>query len=184
MCVWVSKLPHVQCMCVFVTPCMHAAALPTGIRSFRHIFTSSAFKGINIAPAAVAGLNGWLGGEEGGWMSNAISPPLLPSLAALIRYDMRSSGGCCRWLSPQRQDPEATATACVLCLEEYTILFICIYISGSRCSSLSISIHLRVCNIRHKKGAERRKRGRWWGCAADLQMLPLTSTKPSLINFC
>lgn len=49
---------------VFITPCMHAAALPTGIHSFRHIFTSSAFKGINIAPAVVAGLNGWLGGVE------------------------------------------------------------------------------------------------------------------------
>lgn len=46
------------CVCVFVTPCVYAAALPAGIHSFRHIFTSSAFKGINIAPGAVAGLNG------------------------------------------------------------------------------------------------------------------------------
>ena len=109
------QVPHVQylrvCARVFITPCLHAAALPTGIRSFRHIFTSSAFKGINIALAAVAGLNGWLGGKEGGWMSNAIPSLFLPCLClplsfffffsfAVIWYDVRSTaGGCCSRLS-------------------------------------------------------------------------------------
>lgn len=111
--------------CVFITLCMQAAALPTGIRSFRHIFTSSAFKGINIAPAAVAGLNELLGGAEGGWMSNAIFPLLLPSLClpllfALMRYDMiRSWEGYSQLLT---ETGKATVSAWVLCLEEYRIL--------------------------------------------------------------
>lgn len=121
-----------KCVCVFITPCMHAAALPTGIRSFRHIFTSSAFKGINIAPAAVAGLNGWLGGEElGGWgwwaecqiqsfCFSCLSPP---SLSPFLLWSSTKRGvhGDAVADSPQSRAPEATVPACVLCLEEYMI---------------------------------------------------------------
>ena len=127
------QVPHVQylrvCACVFITPCLHAAALPTGIRSFRHIFTSSAFKGINIALTAVAGLNGWLGGKEGGWMSNAIPSLFLPCLCLPLSFFFffflllwyGTTWGVRRGDavvgSPQGRDPEATAPACVLCLQ-------------------------------------------------------------------
>lgn len=108
------------------------------------------------------------GGKEGGWMSNEITPILLPSLSLpfLVLWSGTTRGvqGDAVAGSPQRQDPEATVPACVLCLEEYMILFICLYISGSRCScSLlpcrSASIHaFIISNNRNQKLKKDRKR--------------------------
>lgn len=104
---------------------------PTGIRSFRHIFTSSAFKGINIAPASVAGLNGWLGGQQRRLhvKSNPSNSPWFPLPSSDPVQGDAVTG------FPQRQDPEPEPPACILpCLEDYPTYFICIYISSACCS--------------------------------------------------
>lgn len=146
------EILHVWYLCVWVsvTLCMQAAALPTGIRSLRHIFTSSTFKGINIALAMVAGLNGWLRGREGGWMSNAISQLLLPSfLYALIRFDKRSAGQTgCIWASTETICRSNIISMCSLVERNIWSFMICRYISWRR----SFHIHLCCCIIQQKRG--------------------------------
>ncbi len=178
-CFLISRVPHVQylcaCVCVFMTPCMHAAALPTGICSFRHIFTSSAFKGINIALAAVAGLNGWLGGKRGAeCQMHSLHSSFLPSPVLSFMLWSGTTWGVQGYAvagSPQRQDPEATAPACVLCLEEYTILFICIYISGSRCSSSLLPCHSpSIYEFAISNQRDQTEERIVMGCVADLKI--------------
>ena len=130
---------------------------------------------------------------------NPSTPPsFLPSFFFLLFFGRSSDwlrreefrveggdGGGAVVVYPQRQDPEATAPACVLCLEEYIILFICIYISGSCCSCsllpLSLTIH-RYESAKSNKGNEESEDS-IWAVAADLQMLLLKDTVNVRGNF-
>ena len=80
--------------------------------------------------------------------------------------------------SPQRQAPEATASACVLCLEKYMNLFICIYISSSCCSQ-----HLLPCRSPsifvfekfNKRGQREEREESDWMCCRPLNFTSVTS---------
>lgn len=126
-------------------------------------------------------------GERGGLnvKCNPSTPPSL-SLAllfALIRYDVRSTGGCCIWLSTETRSRRHRTSMCSLFrgiydpfhlyLHERLPLF---FLSHS--PSLCIHMYLQYPT----KGTRKNKERMAMGSTADRQILPLTSTKISLIT--